>query len=188
MRHKPQSLEFVRTKNIEQCNDPSIIPDGSLLSVHRPLGIDPLTLNSLAIRLVKGSWANHGAVKGRKHGKHVVWDSGMYGVMPYDWHDWIKYAYPKYWYVVPPINKVDNKEWLKYELRPYDYLSVYWHHPIYELTGKWLGKTGIEAAKETYCNEFWCHEMGFEDAHKMATSDVLDIVWENEEFRKINGI
>lgn len=188
MRHVPSNLDKVRELNKLDCNDPSRIPDGSLLAVHRPLGLDPLTLNSLAIRLIKGSWANHGAVKGRKHGKHVVWDSGVGGVMPYDWHDWIRYHWPKYWYVVPPIKEVDNKDWLKYELRPYDYEGVYIHHIWYSLTGNWIGKTGIEAAEKTYCNEFWCHEMGLENAHLLATSDVLDLMWEKDKFRSLNGL
>lgn len=188
VRHTPSNISTLKKLNLAHSNNPSLIPDGSLLAVHRPLGIDPLTLNSWAIRKVTDSWGNHGAVKGMKNGEHVVWDSGAKGVMCYDWNSWVRYHWPKMWYVVPPFKKVNNEDWLKYELRPYDYAGVYIHHIWYAITGKWIGKEGIEASKKTYCNEFWCHEMGLPDAHKMTTADILDIVWNSGEFKRLNGL
>jgi len=53
----------------------------------------------------------------------------------------------------------------------YDYLGLIWHQLVYQLTGKWIGKTGDIASKRMYCGEYNAK------CYKYASDSVLFQDW-----------
>ena len=147
--------------------------NGTLIKVHRYWRwYQPISYLSVLIRLFTKSYWNHTAVGVVLNGHDWVLDANQNGVVLDPWDVWInKYGVKKY--AITPSNKeIETGALLKYVGRPYDFLSVFIWQPIYILTGKWLGKTGIDASEKTYCTEIYSFVHGLKDPERITTGDL----------------
>jgi len=150
--------------------------NGTLIKVHRYWRwYQPVSYLSVLIRLFTKSYWNHtavGVVLGDTRLVHCVLDANQNGVVLEPWDIWVKKYGSKKYEITPSNKEINESDLLKYVGRGYDFLSVFIWQPIYILTGKWLGKTGIDASDKTYCTEIYSFVHGLKDPERITTGDL----------------
>jgi len=57
---------------------------------------------------------------------------------------------------------------------PYDFKVLLWYQPIYQLAGKWKGKTGPDAEGKMYCSEFVAWVYGFPKWWELSPGELFN--------------
>ena len=131
-----------------------------------------------AIQIFSRSRINHSAVILSFWGVLFVMDAQARGVNPMKLSDWMKKH--KYDFIISrPV--AESFDLVKFSKRcmsrsgitPYDYPSLFFFQLRYQLTGKWKGKTEVQAEKRMYCSEFvaWAYELP--EWWKLSPEDVF---------------
>ena len=112
------------------------------------------------IHLATGAYVNHAAKVIKVSGLLMVVESQKNGTNPKTFENWLReYGYD---YRVHRYTKAD-KVWGKYireralsksGITGYAFAELLIYQPIFQLTGKWYGKTGVAAEKRMYCSKF----------------------------------
>lgn len=121
-------------------------------------------LSRMIMRVSRSQWS-HTAIVVESWGQLFIIDAQQNGVNARPYKEWVKqYGYDVE--IARPINPVHVEEFCKKAFGKightrYDIASLFWHQPLYILTGKWRGRTQDNALKKMYCSEFvgWMYEL-----------------------------
>jgi hypothetical protein len=158
------------------------IKTGQIISVHTPfVAYKPHRYLSSAIRLFTNSFWSHTGI--------FIWVYGTLCVAEADpkvkitpFREWCKDKIIKVSQCRLPIpiseNRIANIILSKQGFTNYDFSSLLFFQPIYQLTGIWLGRTYKKKADtKLYCSEYvaWCYNQYngmFIDYYKISPSDL----------------
>ena len=134
-------------------------------------------LLSKAIRKVSDSKYSHTAMVIEIWGHLFVIDSQAKGTTLKTLDDW-KNKYNYKYDISRPTNGITNEIRVRAVGKcgdtPYDFTSLIIFQPIYQLTGKWLGRKGKKSEKRMYCSELVCYVYSIPFAYSNAPQDVFD--------------
>ena len=67
-------------------------------------------------------------------------------------------------------------------MTPYDFKSLLWYQPIYQITGKWKGKKNEDAEKRMYCSEFVAYVIGLPEYWRLSPAEVYEQLLINKNY------
>lgn len=146
---------------------------------------------SKAIQLFCRSRINHTAFVIEIAGIIYIIDSDAHGVNPKLLEHWMKKNNYKFYVSRPDpehfdIDQLCIKALSQSGVTNYDFGSLFWHQIKYQLTGKWSGKTDIEAEKRMYCSEFIAWVFSLKYWYSLSPQDVFDYMLTSKHFSNVS--
>ena len=145
-----------------------------------------------AIQFFTRSRINHTALVLEVWNELYIIDSQRDGTNLRKAEDWIKEFNYKYIISRPKnqkdiyLNNISKRALSKSGITPYDFKSLFWYQPVYQITGNWKGKEGPDAEGKMYCSEYvaWVYEL--KNWWKLSPQDVFDYMYRSKQFDIIN--
>lgn len=139
------------------------------------------------IKFFTKSRFNHSALVIKLSGYLFIADSQIKGTSLKTIEEWErKYRYK---YVISRPNKftpaTKKKALSLLGHTPYDFFSLL-YQAWYQITGKWVGKTGKKALERMYCSEYVSYVFGVAAWYKTSPQDLFEYLEEDSNFTHIN--
>jgi hypothetical protein len=143
-----------------------------------------------AIQLFCRSRINHTALVISIQNILYVIDADGHGVNPKLFDVWMMKNNFKFLISRPDpefynISDITNRALSKAGHTRYDFASLFWHQLKYQVTGKWTGKTRIDAEKRMYCSEFVAWVFNIPHWYWSSPYDVYEWTIRNKHFTLI---
>lgn len=157
-----------------------------IILVHTPFNWKrPLTILAHLIRKVAGTFYNHCAIIIELNGTNYVLESDINGVVMTPLRYWVKEQTVTVYQELSSSMKT-ARAMSRLGVSKYDFLSLFWFQPIYNLTGKYYGFTKErKAEKRFYCYEYVAWVLVFKDWFKITPNQFVEEI-RNRNLKLVN--